>query len=516
MPRRQPVVQVIGDLVGDGAPSNAAERARSVVLNWLREKQRLKLPPQAEAGEGFDLDASEGQPLVVARFKNFWAMRLDKLDAEVPGRIWRTEVSVGHDAKTAMVGARLTVIDTAKSIRIPTSVPRVVFDLIESPGVIEYGVRLSTSPVDVSTQEDANKLFALLTNPQRTRPIVVVAISSGATVVEVADMASRLAGIAHICLATEQAIEWLNDKLGHDFAVSQRGLRTFNPKFEPRFDEISEHPPATIEWITRRFGSLNNFVWMLLERFALRTVSGPHIESGMPSVDQVEAAAAEVRLAELAMQGERSEREALLEQQVARLERAVKEKIQEYDYAARCVSDAEEEKDRYRAQLYAAQQRVVNLEGRLGESGTEVDIPEDFERLHDWTLEHFPGRLQLLSRALRSAKKSIYEDKPLVYRCLARLGREYVDARKNGQPVDGIFDSLGVQLERTGSRSHLSQWEEEYFFSYRKQSEFLEWHIKKGTGHNEGTTLRIYFYYDEEDGVVIVGHLTSHLTNSMT
>ena len=57
---------------------------------------------------------------------------------------------------------------------------------------------------------------------------------------------------------------------------------------------------------------------------------------------------------------------------------------------------------------------------------------------------------------------------------------------------------------------------EEYFFTHRNQTEFLEWHLKKGTGHNEITTLRIYFFYDEKDGMVIIGHLTSHLTNAMS
>lgn len=516
MARRQPVVQVIGQLCGVGTPSVDAGRAKAVVLAWLRDKQRLKLPPQAEAGEAFNLDASEGQPLVIARFRNFWAMRLDKLDGEVAGRIWRTEVSIGHDEKAAMVGVRLTVIDTSKSVPIWTSIPRVVNDLIESPGIKDYGIQLTVNPASVSTQDSVNELVKLLINPERTRPVVVVASGCGVTSVEVAEMASRLAGIVHVYVATDNAIEILNGRLGNDFAISLRGLRTFLPKFNPKTDEISEHPPATTEWIMRRFGSFGKFVWMLLGRFALRTVSGPHVESGMPSVDEVEAAEAEARLVELAKQGERSEREKLLEQQVARLERAVKEKIQEYDYAARCVAEAEDERNRYRAQVYAAQQRVTKLEEKIGGDAVKVDTPDNFDHLNEWVLEHFPGRLQLLGRALRAAKKSSYEDKPLVYRCLAKLGRDYVDARRSGLPVDGIFESLGVHLERTGSRSHLSQWQEEYFFSLRAQSEFLEWHITKGKDHNENTTLRIYFYYDEEDGVAIVGHLTSHLTNEAT
>ena len=44
----------------------------------------------------------------------------------------------------------------------------------------------------------------------------------------------------------------------------------------------------------------------------------------------------------------------LLEEQIALLERSVKEKTQEYDYAAQCVSDSEGERDRFRAQVAAA------------------------------------------------------------------------------------------------------------------------------------------------------------------
>jgi len=506
----------VGNLISNGDHAAAAARATEVVLTWLRDKQNLKLPSQAYAGESFDLDASEGQPLAVARFRDFWAMRLDRLDAEVPGRIWRTEASVGHNSDSALVGVRLTVIDTAKSIRIPTSVPRVVFDLIEAPGIVEYGVRLSAKPSEVLTDADAAELLRLLLDSSRTRPAVLVATTSGASEEEVDDMALRLAGVGHVFRVHEKAIDWLNLKLGNEFAISQRGLRTFNPRFDPKLDEISEHPPATYDWIGRRFGSLRNFVWMLVERFARNTVAGQATDAGMPSVDQVKALTVESRLAALAKQGHRSEREALLEEQNALLEKSVKEKIQEYDYASKCVVDVEDERDRFRAQLAATKQRVFALEEKLGESGTQVEIPENFDNLNEWVLEYFPGRIQMLGRALRAAKKSAYEDKPLVYRCLAKLGREYVDARREGLPVEGIFETLGVQLERTGSRAHLSQWEEEYFFPHRNQSEFLEWHIKKGTGHSDITTLRVYFYYDEEDGMVVVGHLTDHLTNAMT
>lgn len=515
MTTRRPVVQVVGELVADDRPAAAAELARNTVLIWLRDRQSLRLPPKAFTGESFDLDASEGQPLTVARFKDFWAMRLDRLDGEVPGRIWRTEVSIGHNTETGIVGVRLAVIDTSKGDRVPTSVPRVVCDLIDAPGLADYGVRLSARPVDVAEPE-VDAFIELLLDRNRTRPVVAVSAGCGAAREEIDDLASRLAGIAHVYYIHDVAADAIKLALGNEFALPARGLRTYYPGFDPELDAIAQHPPATLEWIQRRFGSLRHFVWARVAEFARLTIVGTAGAPEMPSVDRVRASEVEHRLATMARSEEQSERERLLVEQIDLLKKSVAEKDGLYDFAAKSEKEATEERDRYRAQLYAYKDRVKVLEEKLDDVAVDVDVPEDFERLNAWALEHFPGRLQFLSRALRAAKKSTYEDKALVYHCLAKLARDYVDARRAGLPVEGLFESLGVQLERTGSESHLRQWEEEYFFTHRHQSEFLEWHIKKGTGHNEINTLRIYFFYDEEDESVIVGHLTGHLTNAMT
>lgn len=482
----------------------------------MKDKQKLQLPTAAWSGDGFSLDAAEGQPLVVAAIKNFWAMRLDRLDADVPGRIWRTEVSIGHNEVDAAVGVRLVVIDTARADRVPTSVPRVVSDLIERPGLIDYGIALSTKALPIHSERDERGLIELLISNRRTRPVIVLSASAGISEADLDDMSSRLAGVAHVFRANDRVNDLLRSSVGSEFLIPNRGLRTFNPGFNPAIDENDRHPPATTEWIARRFGGLRNFTWMLLENFARLTVANQAAAAELPTVDQVKSLELESRLASLQRAGARSEREALLEEQVSLLEKLVGEKSQEYEYAADCVRDTEDECARLRAQLLASNQRVASLEERLGTKGTEVDLPETLDDLSSWALKHFPGRLQLLPRAVRSAKKSVYEDKRLVYQCLAKLGREYVDARRSGQTDEGIFEPLGVQLERTGSRAHLAQWKEEYFFQLRRQTEFFEWHLKKGTGHNETTTLRIYFFYDTEDEMVIVGHLTSHLTNALT
>jgi hypothetical protein len=62
--QRRPVVQVVAHLKqnadGPAASANAAIRS---VLDWLKNKQRIKLPASADLGEPFEIDASEGQPI---------------------------------------------------------------------------------------------------------------------------------------------------------------------------------------------------------------------------------------------------------------------------------------------------------------------------------------------------------------------------------------------------------------------------------------------------------------------
>jgi hypothetical protein len=38
------------------------------------------------------------------RFDSFWSLQFDRFDNEVPGRIWRTEASVGYSDDAALAG----------------------------------------------------------------------------------------------------------------------------------------------------------------------------------------------------------------------------------------------------------------------------------------------------------------------------------------------------------------------------------------------------------------------------
>jgi len=517
MSQRRPVVQVVANLkhMADG-PAASAQAAIQTVLGWLENKQGLVLPASAYSGDSFEVDAADGQPVLVERLDRFWSLQFDRFAEDVPGRIWRTEASVAYSDNIAAAGVRLAVIDANTEADFTPSVPRVIGDLIKSPGLYDYGVELSDSPIRVSSASDLEDLVDLLLNPERTRPVVVFSDDQGCDAwADARRVVERLAGIGHVFVIDEEQSWGLTDLLGREFSVWRGAVRTYNPGFNPKIDEVTQHPPATREWLKSRFGSLDQFYGVLVSTFATRTVRATGLEEALPTFRTIKQASIEKRIKDLAKAAKgKTEREDLLEKENELLKQQIEEKRNEYDLADAEVKQVEAERDQYRGQLSSLRGKIDALEQRIGEPALQVDYPDTFDAIDDWVLKNFPERLVLLNRAARAARKSPFNDPQLVYRCLERLARNYVDARRAGTPVDSLFDDLGVHLERTGNEGTLSQWKEFYFVPSRTKSQFLEWHLTRGSDKNETNTLRIYFFYDEEDQQVVVGHLPGHLPNS--
>jgi hypothetical protein len=514
MTRRVPIVQFVATVkAAPGSASEGAETARTTVLSWLRDKQRIELPACAWSGDSFEIDASEGMPLEAVGIGNFWALQFDKFDADIPGRVWRTEASVAFSDSTAIVGIRLALIDSVGSREYFPSVPLVVRNLIRSPGLVDYGFALSDKPWLVASEPECDRLLRLLELPTRTRPVVVFATGQDVDAFsDAASAATRLAGLAHVCVVDENRSRLITGRLGGEFSVWNGAIRTYNPAFNPLVDEVAQHPPATRAWLHTRFSSIDHFTNVLLRSFAARTVRDPRLEDELPPFRSIKNAAISNRISSLPTQGN-SERERLLELEVDLLKQTVQEKAEEYNFADAEVKILEAERDRYRAQLGSVRVRIDVLESKLKEEHLAIDHPDSLVQLDVWVQEHFPDRLVVMNRAIRAARKSPFADPQLVYRSLEVLARGYVDARRSGQTIDDLFSQVGVHLERTGDPATLAQWREQYFVPHRGRDRFLEWHLKKGSDKNEVNTMRIYFFYDEDDEVVVVGHLPGHLTN---
>lgn len=511
------VVQITADFTADDRePNERAAAAVAVALDWLREKQKLHLPEAASRGDSFEVDAADAFPLSAVRFDNFWALQFDKFDPTVPGRIWRTEITVAYTDSRVLGGVRLTVLDATPGLDFNPSIPAIIKRWVQSPGLSDYSVKLLDTPQRIGSVEGLAVFFDLLTDTARSRPVVVFVEAKDVDApADALRAAQKLAGVAHIVVLNEAQSRKLTERFGKEFSVRAGSIRTFAPGFNPTLDEVSQHPPATRDWLRRRFKNLDQFFEVLLRSFTALTTKRAGVQQDLPSFRTVKQANLNFQLASIP-NPKSDQRAQILQQENDLLRQQVQEKIDEFNYADSEVTAAQAERDQYRAQVMAMRALVQRLESQAGEATAVRTYPADLTTVDDWALEHHAGRLILLNRAARACKKSPFQDPALVYKCLDRLAREYVDARRNGNPVESLFADLGVSLERTGDPDRLSQWKEKYFVPHRGTNQFLELHLKRGSDHNETTTLRIYFFYDEDDEAVVVGHLPSHLTNSQT
>ena len=155
-------------------------------------------------------------------------------------------------------------------------------------------------------------------------------------------------------------------------------------------------------------------------------------------------------------------------------------------------------------------------EGAIAE--TSADEWMSLERLPAWADANI-DRVVVMPRALAEAKKATYESAELVHQGLELLAVTYTgvkantvrrEALKEGALRLGLFIGGSVDPSRAGMEG------DEYFVNYGGRRRFLDQHLGRGNSRDPRYAMRIYFFFDDETGRVVVGWLPSHLSNSMS
>lgn len=167
-----------------------------------------------------------------------------------------------------------------------------------------------------------------------------------------------------------------------------------------------------------------------------------------------------------------------------------------------------------RAQRHALKHRRHDESQRT----QDVALPGSFAELEEWVAAR-ADQLVVLPRAVAEAKGSTFKDVGLVFQALEMLADVYVATKKGEVQRDSLkrrCRELGLSIGRSVDPSRAGSEGDEYFVTYKGRRRFLESHIGRGTSRDPRYTMRIYFFYDEEDQIVVVGWLPSHLSNSLT
>lgn len=164
-------------------------------------------------------------------------------------------------------------------------------------------------------------------------------------------------------------------------------------------------------------------------------------------------------------------------------------------------------------------------------ASAEVDLDEEYENyypdtwddLESWVEVYGKGKLVLHSKAAKAARSSPFKDIPFAYKAMEYLVRYYIPMRLRSEDDTEAYKrsvqalaELGLEESDVGTADEIKRYKNEYKRIYEGRSVMLDRHLKRGVGFGGEHQFRLYFYFDQEKGVVLVGHMPTHLTNRLS
>ena len=532
--RSKSVVRRISQVVlrlSKDSDNTVFRNTRHIVLKWISEKAGRDQPLPDEAWEGesfttrdeFDTQLAEAVSIKIEGI-HYWGARLDDADDTVARRIWPTEVAI-EDANDGYIlfGARLQCVTHGKDRPFFPSIPNLVRNVISAQTAYLDGRVISVDPWIVDSEDKVDELYSLLTNPNRRSEVFVFSakgsIDPDTTVASAKNVAKCTAGVAHTAIISGQASYLLSDRLGKEFSVYDGGVRTYRPGFDPDIDKLFDHPLALpsriVEWGDEGPTAFEKF---LISQALERSISGRDIEQQFPSFAKIRRFSSE--------QNRRAQRDAgstdqdllaLAEEEIAKL-------TNENEEIQGLLDRAVEEKDQVSQEAWSLRVRIDTLLEELKKSGHSNDrkIPNDLKGFEKWCAAHISDSVKIHPRALQGVKKSSYKDPSLIYKALLLLHDYYVPMRlEGGDELKKAFekerDKLRIKESPSGSETSQGEKGKNYMVEYPPGRERrLDRHLTKGSAHDPRHCFRLYFFWDEDSGNVVVGWLPSHLPNKMT
>lgn len=543
-----PISQVVLKLSKDNTPS-VFEKAREVVLMWMKQLAGVELPDKALRGQSFNLDEDAAQPAEAVAVDDeefrYWRARIRAVGKEVPGRTWITEIAIG-EVKEGPVTFCSRLRCRTHGIDIPDrSIPRFVRELIQNQTTYLDEHPASTSPWLINSQDKVDMLCKLLTSPDRRSEVLVFSLLKDSTdrnqtallYQDVEDIAGKIAGAAHVAVITGPASFWLSDRVGEEFSVFQQAVRTYRPGFDPDIDEPFRHPLV----LPNRIHEQEDDEWLknLLISGAIRgSIFHNDIEQYLPPFTKIRSLENEKIRRIASESNQNTQRKAgpsdadllkLAEQEIAQMKKDHEKESETFnellDFAETEKKEALEESAQFKSQNSFLRERVKTLEEKLKNEGRLIqpEIPENLDNFESWCHENLSGFVEIHNRAFRSAKDSKYKDTSLIFKALLLL-RDYYVPMKRGEGDENLKKEFESKCSELGiseplpsfTSSRYGEEGETYFINYAGQRRLLGFHLKKGNSRSVQNCFRLYFFWDDDNENVVVGWLPSHLGTRIT
>lgn len=474
-----------------------------------------------------------------------WSFRFEHPDMPfrerpaVPGRVWTTDVAFSISTEGIDVGLRVFCASLPYGdADIALMKPGVVAQLADRVGLIDRR-KLEPVPWTMEREADLEELLALLRDPRRMLPVVVLTqpdrrrlqVEVSDFVLNSLDLSKKLHGVAHVVrLPWELGFRW-SEIVGKPWSVYLGAVRTYMPQLNFERDTPVMHPRTFVEQILfwrcpddDRIGEapFTDFLVNRLNGFS----AGRRIEWG----DRLFLSEARTKHAQLARSSAQDGENwrALYDEEIAALNAKIEELKKEAEEFSDAEMQAREERNYYKDEngklRFQADSLRAALEEKIGAKPDQaIAIPESYDEMDVWVQTHLAGRLVLHSRALRGISNAEFEDVCLVYKSLVLLAADYRNMRLGHPKAKDSFETklveLGVKLSGSITKERAGEQGDTYFVRFPTSTaprRFLESHLRKGAAKDHRYCMGIYFFWDEESSQVIVGWLPSHLDNRLS
>jgi len=532
---------------------NSAASARNQVLKWAAKRTKESLPNNAYEGHEFELALGNGEAISDA---GVWAFRFDTIDdalreAEGIERRWRTEVVIGQLATNSapLFSVRLSVVTAVAGVPFVRSAPALIREIGKNPGIIFSGAPRCLDRVP----EDHVDFIRFLRRRDRRPVIAISATPNDDANYLTSDLEKSLVGFAHV-VRVDESLSWhLTRELGRRWGVFDGGVRVYFPGLNSDAQTPFFHPMWKRSELPSSLDERRRFVARIQRRLYAESAVRSDLDDVAPGFLAVDFYLRSVRLAaatkQVAQAKEKAESanndaerlvavedqvKALVvegegqKQEIESLKTQLASSIQERDYAYEVTKDYEEELERIKSQFHEALNKISALNSALASAGAElnqdVDFPESLEDLQEWAERYFSDRLVITAKAVRAAKKSVYEDVEHLYKCLQLLAVEYCDMRRTGasESYRARSSELRVEVSDAGASAANHKYKQQYEVSYNGGYETADLHLSpvKGTAERSSVdprrSYRIYFFWDEILQMVVVASLPGHLNTTLT
>lgn len=512
------ILRVSAQLEGEDYAASA-EAARKEALKWAKKRAGRALPEAAWNLQDFDLPVG-GRSSTAVRIENdaldLWALRAEDPDKDVAGRVWSTEIVIGGKVGSRpYVSLRLIISTTEPDLAIEPHVPGPVLQMIEAPGLIRGARRLTSEPVTIQTENDAEDLCDHLEDLERRLPIFVVALpdGGGSPQIETKVLARAVAGLARILLVPAGMTWVLTKRFGKYRSVFNGGVRAYLRGFSATDDPFRHR--LFLEADLRKTGGGATCVRSLRALAAEVSISETRLGKDVLDFAAVRTASRKFRKTDLSNEAAPdAERLKFAEEWAESLEKQVEEKEKEIDGYVAEIEATEERAQAAEQENRALLFYVRQLQAALSEGGEapteEPPLPQDWSEFTDWLDQTYPDKVLLTPAARRIARSPEFEDVTLVARAIVWLATVQHEHRtKGGGSLRDMQVENGVLNSPCGGDTYAANW--------KGRSYDVDWHIKSGGNtHDPKRCLRIYYFWEPDTLQTVIDHLPSHRRTSAT